>query len=55
MLLEPDSATSYLTPVVIDIRVACVDLGRHVEILCGEQRLLLLHVHAATLDQSVGS
>lgn len=46
---------SYLTPVVIHVRVACVDLSCHVEVLCREQGLLLLHVHAATLDQSIGS
>lgn len=55
MLKKPIQPHSYLTPVVIDIRVACVNLGCHVEILCREHRLLLLHVHASTLDQSIGS
>ena len=50
--LHPDS---YLTPVVIHVRVACVDVGCHVEVLCREHGLLLLHVHASTLDQSIGS
>lgn len=46
---------SYLTPVVIHVRVACVNVGGHVEILRREHGLLLLHIHAATLDQSVSS
>lgn len=46
---------SYLTPVVIHVRVARIDLGCHVEVLRREQGLLLLHIHAATLDQSIGS
>lgn len=45
----------YLTPVVKDIWVAWINLCGHVEILCREHGLLLLHVHAATLDQSIGS
>lgn len=45
---------SYLPPVMIHIRVPRVDLCGHVEILCREHRLLLLHVHAATLDQRIG-
>lgn len=47
-------SVSYLSPVVIHVRVVFVDLCCHVEVLCGEDRLLLLHVHAPPLDQSVG-
>jgi len=47
--------STYLTSVVVHIGVPRVNLGSHVEILSGEHGLLLLHVHAAPLDQSVGS
>lgn len=50
-----DQSVSYLAPVVIHIRVVFVDLCCHVEVLYGQDRLLLLHVHAPPLDQSVGS
>lgn len=52
---DDDLTPSYLTPVVIHIWVAGVDIGGHVEILRRLQRLLLLHVHASTLYQSVRS
>lgn len=45
----------YLPPVVKNVWVAWINLCGHVEILCREHGLLLLHVHAATLDQSIGS
>jgi len=48
------ASVPHLSPVVVDVRVARVDLGGHVEVLRGEHGLLLLHVHAASLDERVG-
>lgn len=47
--------SQYLASVVVDVRVTWINLCRHVEILYREHWLLLLHVHASTLNQSVGS
>lgn len=45
----------YLASVVVDVRVTWINLCRHVEILYREHWLLLLHVHASALNQSIGS
>ena len=40
---------------MIHIRVLRIDVGSHVKILSGQQRLLLLHVHAPSFDECVCS
>lgn len=57
LFLSPDLQTTlrnqlslYLAPVVVDVRVVWINLCSHVEILCREHWLLLLHVHASTLN-----
>lgn len=49
------SRVSYLSSMVVNISVLRINVSSHVEVLGGEHRLLLLHVHAAPFDQSVGS
>lgn len=47
--------SSYLSPVVVDICITGVDLCSHVEVLCGELGLLLLHVHASTFNECIST
>ena len=45
----------YLSSVVINISILRINVGSHVKILSRQQRLLLLHVHAASFDKSICS
>lgn len=53
--LDQISNVSYLSSMVINISILRINVSSHVEVLCGQHRLLLLHVHTAPFDQSVGS
>lgn len=49
------SKVSYLSSMVVNISILRINVSSHVEVLSGHHRLLLLHVHTAPFDQSVGS
>lgn len=49
------SEVSYLSSMVVNISILRINVSSHVEVLSGQHRLLLLHVHTAPFDQSVGS
>lgn len=46
---------SYLSPVMVDISITGVNFCSDVEILRGVLGLLLLHVHASTLNERIST